>query len=190
MIAASLLAAAGKPGTYTAPGGVNVAVRVIMNDAPGETRREAGEEFYNENALAVVPEYVEPEQGGVLTVSGTTYRVMSVIGSRVAGLLDCDVIRLTGPGVDVFNLSSSVIGPLSETILLDGRPVRATVARKADTIDADQDGNEIMVQRNRIAIRHADLGDAERGSIVEFDGDRFLVTSIRRTSAGIINLIC
>lgn len=191
MIAASLLAAAGKPGTYTAPGAsVGVAVRVILNDAPGETRREAGEEIMTDAAIAVLPASAEPEEGGLLTVAGSTYRLLVVMGSRVAGLLDCDVARVSGPGVSAFDLSAGIAGPASELISLDVRTVRALVSRKTDTIEADEDGNEILVRRDRVAIRASDIGAATQGSQVVFDGHQHLVSAVRPTGAGILILIC
>lgn len=191
MIAASLLAAAGKPGTYTAPGAaVGVAVRVILNDAPGETRREAGEEILTDAAVAVLPVSAEPEEGGLLTVAGSSYRILEVLGSRVAGLLDCELARVSGPSVDVYDLSAGIAGPGSETVILDGRTVRAMVSRKTDTIAVDDQGNEILVRRDRVAIRAADLGVSGVESIVVFDGHQHLVSAVRPTGAGILTLIC
>lgn len=191
MIARSLLAAAGKPGTYTAPGAVvGVAVRVILNDAPGEVRREAGEEILTDAAIAVLPASAEPEEGGLLTVAGSSYRILSVVGSRVAGLLDCELARVSGPTVDVYDLSAGIAGPGSESVILGGRTIRATVSRKTDTIEADDGGNEVLVQRNRVAIRTRDAGGVTQGSQVVFDGHTHLVSAVRPTGAGILILIC
>lgn len=192
MIARSLLAAAGKPGSYTAPGSaVGVAVRVILNDAPGETRREAGEDIMTDAAIAVLPVSAEPEEGGLLTVAGSSYRIISPpVGSRVAGLLDCDVARVSGPGVQVFDLSAGISGPGSEPVVLDGRTIRAKVSRRTDTIEVDDGGNEVLVQRNRVAIRASDIGAAAQGTQVVFDGHSHLVSAVRPTGAGILILIC
>jgi hypothetical protein len=183
MIARSLLLAAGKPGTYSDPAGTGTeAVRVILNDAPGETRREAGEEILTDAAIAVLPVSAEPEEGGLLTVAGS--------GSRVAGLLDCEVARVSGSTVDVYDLSRGITGPGSESVVLDGRTIRASVSRKSDSIAQDDQGNEILIRTDRVAIRASDLGTAGQGSLVVFDGHQHLVSAVRPTGAGILILIC
>lgn len=191
MIAAALLnSLAAKPGTYTAPGGEPVPMRAIVNDAPGETRREAGEEFMSDAGVAVMSDALDPEEGGLLVVGQATYLLGSCVPSRVPGLVDCDLMRTSGAGTTVADLSAITQGPLSEIVTIDGRPVRVTVARRAETIELDDDGGEVVVLRNRVAIRAIDLGSIDQGSIIVLDGVDLLITAVRPTAAGIYNLIC
>lgn len=192
MLAAQLLRTkAAKPATYTAPGGgAAVPVRAVVNDAPGETRREAGEDFYSEAGLAMLDVEVGAEPGGLLTVGNATYRLGTVRASRIPGLVDADLIRTSGEAAEIYDLSLAVVGPGSERVVLDGRTIRASVSRRSDTLEPDEDGGEMVVQRNRVAIRNADLGNARAGSVLRLDGEDLLVSSVRRTAAGVVVLIC
>lgn len=192
MLAASLLRSpAAKSGTYTAPGAaVAVPVRAVVNDAPGEIRRDAGEEFYSDAGLAMLSADVGAEPGGLLTIGDATYRLGAVVGSRVPGLVDCDLIRTSTETVEIYDLAPCVFAPGSERVVVDGRTLRAWVARKADTVESDEEGGEAVVQRNRVSIRLVDLGSIRAGSVVRLDGEDLRVSVVRRTGAGIATLIC
>lgn len=192
LVRAILYSPMSRAATYTPPeGGKGVPCRVVLNDTPGETRREAGEEFMFDGAEAVVSDKIPVDYEGIFEVDGSEFTVRAIHPSRAPGLNEIGLTRISGPGIELFDLSSQIIsGAIVETVILDGRSIEAVVARRADTLEVDDEGYEVVVQRNRVAIRRTDLqGDGVR-SMIELDGESLRVTAVRRTSAGILTLIC
>lgn len=181
-----------RPATYTPPnGGAPVSCRVVLNDTPGETRREAGEEFMFDGAEAAVWDQVGVDYEGIFLVEGSEFIVRAIHPSRAPGLKDIGLTRISGPGIELFDLSEQIMaGSTKEYVILDGRKIEAIVARRADTLEQDDEGYEVVVQRNRVAIRSSDLqGDGVR-SVIELGGQRLRVIAVRPTSASISTLIC
>lgn len=183
---------ASRAATYTAPdGGATVPCRILLNDTPGETRREAGEEFLFDGAEGTVADAVPVEYEGRFMVEGSEYSVSAIHPSKAPGLIDLGLIRISGAGVDLFDLSRQVMSAgTKEVVELDGRRVEAVVARRADTLEADEEGYETVVQRNRVGIAEKDLGASGVRSRLLLDGELLHVTALRPTAAGLVTLIC
>lgn len=183
---------ASRAATYTGPdGGEPLPCRILLNDTPGETRREAGEEFLFDDAEGAVSQEVPVEYEGRFTVEGSVYMVAGIHPSKAPGLQDIGLVRVSGPGVDLFDLSKPVLSAgTRELVELDGRKIWAIVARRAATLETDQDGYEVVVQRNRIGIADADLGSSGQRSRILLDGEILYVTAVRPSAAGMSTLIC
>lgn len=190
---AILSSPASRPASYVAPtGGAGVPCRVLLNDTPGEIRRESGEEYYADDAELAASDSIPVSVKGSFVVGQSVYRVVSVAPSRAPGLIDCAVYRVSGPGVELFDLSGPILAAgTAEVVHINGRPVRAVVARRASSLVEDEDGTEIIAQRNRVGIKLADAQGVSAGSVVRFDNEDFIVSEPpRRTAAGLITLIC
>ncbi|MBM3605038.1 MAG: hypothetical protein FJX25_09850 [Alphaproteobacteria bacterium] len=182
-----------RPASYRpAGGGAEVACRVVINDVPGEVRREGGEQYYSDNAQLVVSKAVPVSAKGIFVVAGSTYHIVAVEPCPLPGLMECEVYRKSGAGVGIHDLSGPILASsVVEPVVINGRVHRAIVSRKAETLEVDDSGTEAIVQRNRVAIREKDAAGIEAGSVVQFDGQSFRVlTQPRRTGAGMLTLIC
>lgn len=181
---------ASREAIFTDKNGNETVCRVLLNDTPAEVRRENGEEYFSDNAELACSHDIPVIVGGKFTVEDSVYSVTNMAPSRAPGLVDCAVYRISGNGVEMFDLSGPIMNATHETLRIDGRYIDCVVSRRAETLEVGDDGYETVNQRNKVGIKLSDSAGIDEGSVVEMDGNKFRVLYTRRTSAGLITLVC
>ncbi len=189
-VADHFLQALGRPATYTSPGGSPVSIRVIVQDTDKEIRSGRTTDLIAAQATASVSASISPRRGGLIEVGGTQYEIHGLVTSAAPGLTDLALIRLSGSGVETFDVSEAVLQSMGEPVVIDGVNIVAQVNRSGLLLEEDKYGNAIEVIRNVLGVALADAVAIDEGSIVELDGRDRIVLRVLRDGTGMTRVIC
>lgn len=177
--------------TYRAPGDpVGVSAKAVLDDSAAEIRVLSKREILGDGPEATVLESLGVTEGGTLDFNGTVYRIEQITDNAAPGLSDLLLTRVSGPALDEVDLSRGIVRALRETVVLDGREVRAAVTRRSTNLEHDAYGQQTRVTRTRVAVRNADLQGSGQGSSILLNGKTLRVARVLRTGAGLTELVC
>lgn len=187
---AQVLQSLGSPAVNTAPGGSAVPCRAIVNDADKEIRLTRTTDLASSDATASVAASLSPRRGGRLTCAGSEYEITGLVRSSTPGLIDLGLVRISGAGIDTYDVGPAVLAAMGEEIIIDGREIRAAVNRSGLLVEEDKWGNKIEMIRNVLGVRLVDAAGISPGSIATFDGRDHLVLRILRDGTGMVRIVC
>ena len=179
-----------RPATYTAPGGSPVPIRCVFEDSSAEARVNSGVDVIADQAEGSVLESVNPQVGGVITAGTAEYEIRNIELSSAPGLLELDLLRTAGDPVEAHNLAPALMAAMTDTVQVDGQPVRARVARRAKVIEGDAWQGRVVTIRTLISAPNADLAAAGPGSFVDLAGRELVVDRVMRDGTGMTILVC
>jgi len=150
----------------------------------------AGVDVIADSAEGSVLESVDPEIGGIIQHGDTEYEIRNIEPSSAPGLLELDLLRVSGEPVEAHNLADAIMRSGAEQILLDGQPVSAQVARRAKVLEGDAWEGQVVALRTLFSVRNEDLGPAGAGSFIDYAGREYVVDRVMRDGTGLTVLVC
>lgn len=173
LVARAILSTRARPAVYRAAAdGEAVATRAAIDEASSRVRAGRSDLVIYQ-AVATVPEELDPARGGLIEQDGAVFAIEQILESSVPGLLDLGLSRVSGPQHvnDHAGVGRASIAVLGEPVIVDGRPVRGVVARRAMVEDA----GEGQVEIDRVIVSVADTDAAEVGAEVVARGRTYRI---------------
>jgi len=183
------LRALGRPATYTALDGSQRALRAKIEDADAEVRMGGSMEVVTHDATAFVPADLDPERGATLTQLGNEYRIDGIREAKSPGMLELDLARIAGDGVNRWDFSRGIGLLGAEEIVYEGQSIRAHINRHG--VHFEDQGYGVPVETVRVIalIRESDAPAIAGGDFVAIDGQEKVVVKVLRTGQNTLKVV-
>jgi hypothetical protein len=183
------LRAAGRRSIYTAIDGTESVIRAKIEDADVEVRMAESMEMITHDATGFVASDLDPARGATLTQNGNVYRIDGIRDAKSPGLVELDLARISGDGLERWDFSKGVRLLTSETIEWEGVEIRAHVNRQGVHFEDQGYGVPVETVRTVALIRASDAPAIAAGDFIAMGGEDRMVEAVKRTGANTLRVV-
>lgn len=183
------LRAGGRRTIYTSLEGVEAAIRAKIEDADVEVRMAGHMEMITHDATGFVSSHLDPARGATLTQAGNVYRIDGIRDAKSPGLVELDLARISGDGIDRWDFSRGVGLLTSEIIEWEGVQVRANVNRQGVHYEDQGYGVPVETIRTVALIRATDAPAMAGGDFIIMAGEDRQIEAVKRTGANTLRAV-